>query len=311
MKPHLGNRVSALVDGQLSTAEQEEALAHIAGCSPCALEVREERLARGVLSQCGDPAPSSELVAGLMGLVSGTTAAPPRVSRSHNDPFLPCTSLPSEKWSGALRSTRTWWGGFAVLAIAVGVGAPLMIGSGGASDRTITPLTAHSDVMSHVEQIGSDPDFSPVVELPADGSGVLDPQQIARWANDHGWAAPNIGAGTARVTRVGFSSAEPSHLEMLIERGSAKVLVRQTHGALDVGAVAQARMVRAGEGALYVISTRPVHIVWQSHGRVFELVAQDDAATAMDIALLFPVSEPRQGISSVVTALADIVGGAK
>lgn len=60
-----------------------------------------------------------------------------------------------------------------------------------------------------------------------------------------------------------------------------------------------------------MMSTDPIHVVWQSDSTVFELIAPRDTATAMDMVALFPASEPHQGLSSVVTALSDFVGGAR
>lgn len=41
---HLGERLSALVDGELSSAQRERVLAHLAGCEPCRLEAVALRL---------------------------------------------------------------------------------------------------------------------------------------------------------------------------------------------------------------------------------------------------------------------------
>jgi Putative zinc-finger len=67
---HLGAWVSALVDGQLSPAETERALAHVAGCPACADELAAARQARRALSIAPDVAPDPELTARLLALGS-------------------------------------------------------------------------------------------------------------------------------------------------------------------------------------------------------------------------------------------------
>ena len=56
---HLGSRLSALVDGQLSPAESERALEHVAGCPRCTEELAAARAARRALSAAAhvEPAP--------------------------------------------------------------------------------------------------------------------------------------------------------------------------------------------------------------------------------------------------------------
>jgi len=54
---HLGQRLSALIDGELSEAEQDRVLAHLAGCEPCRREASALRtLKRRMNSLGGDPA---------------------------------------------------------------------------------------------------------------------------------------------------------------------------------------------------------------------------------------------------------------
>jgi anti-sigma factor RsiW len=40
---HLGDRISALVDGELSPAERDRAHAHLAGCAACRAEANQLR----------------------------------------------------------------------------------------------------------------------------------------------------------------------------------------------------------------------------------------------------------------------------
>lgn len=92
MSGHLGDRVSALVDGQLAPAAAERALAHVAGCPRCAADLAAARSARRVLSDCDDVRPAGDLTARLLAL-GGTpvpTGSAPDGPRSvAMDPFVP------------------------------------------------------------------------------------------------------------------------------------------------------------------------------------------------------------------------------
>jgi len=91
---HLGDRVSALVDGQLGPAATERALAHVTGCPRCAADLAAARAARRVLSDAGDVRPAGDLTARLLAL--GGPGAPDgargdgrTAPRRPLDPFVP------------------------------------------------------------------------------------------------------------------------------------------------------------------------------------------------------------------------------
>ncbi len=62
---HLGPRLAALVDGELSHDDRDRALAHIAGCASCRSLVESERALKGQLSAMAMPEPSARLMAAL------------------------------------------------------------------------------------------------------------------------------------------------------------------------------------------------------------------------------------------------------
>lgn len=62
---HLGPRLAALVDGELSHDDRDRALAHIAGCAPCRSLVESERTLKGQLDTMAMPEPSARLMAAL------------------------------------------------------------------------------------------------------------------------------------------------------------------------------------------------------------------------------------------------------
>jgi hypothetical protein len=70
---HLGNRVSALLDGQLSAAEAEEAWAHVYACHACRDLVEREGWVKTRLAglSCGDGSASADLKGSLLSLTPG------------------------------------------------------------------------------------------------------------------------------------------------------------------------------------------------------------------------------------------------
>ena len=107
MSAHLGDRVSALVDGQLAPAVAERALAHVACCPRCAADLAAARAARRVLSDVDDVRPAGDLTARLLALGGCGPADPagtPRPAPARPmDPFVPP--------SGAAGATAAFTGG--------------------------------------------------------------------------------------------------------------------------------------------------------------------------------------------------------
>lgn len=62
---HLGPRLAALVDGEMSHDDRDRALAHIAGCAQCRSLVESERTLKGQLGAMAMPEPSARLMAAL------------------------------------------------------------------------------------------------------------------------------------------------------------------------------------------------------------------------------------------------------
>ena len=56
MNRHLGERLSALIDGELSDTQRERVLAHLAGCEDCRREAAALRLLKRRMHTLGDAA---------------------------------------------------------------------------------------------------------------------------------------------------------------------------------------------------------------------------------------------------------------
>ncbi|MDG9716462.1 anti-sigma factor [Streptomyces sp. DH24] len=70
---HLGDRLAALVDGELGHDARERVLAHVATCPKCKAEVDEQRRLKNVFAETAPPPPSESLLARLQGLPGGDT----------------------------------------------------------------------------------------------------------------------------------------------------------------------------------------------------------------------------------------------
>ncbi|MGP4000909.1 anti-sigma factor family protein [Streptomyces sp. 8N706] len=68
---HLGDRLAALVDGELGHEARERVLAHLATCSTCKAEADAQRQLKSVFAETAPPPPSEGLLARLQGLPGG------------------------------------------------------------------------------------------------------------------------------------------------------------------------------------------------------------------------------------------------
>ncbi|MEU1076411.1 MULTISPECIES: zf-HC2 domain-containing protein [unclassified Streptomyces] len=68
---HLGDRLAALVDGELSHDARERVLSHLATCPKCKAEADAQRRVKSVFAQTAQPTPSEGLLARLQGLPGG------------------------------------------------------------------------------------------------------------------------------------------------------------------------------------------------------------------------------------------------
>ncbi|MEU1037510.1 anti-sigma factor [Streptomyces sp. NPDC005907] len=68
---HLGDRLSALVDGELGHDARERVLAHLATCAKCKAEADAQRRLKNVFAEVAPPPPSESFLARLQGLPGG------------------------------------------------------------------------------------------------------------------------------------------------------------------------------------------------------------------------------------------------
>ncbi|MFE9402560.1 anti-sigma factor family protein [Streptomyces sp. NPDC006530] len=70
---HLGDRLAALVDGELNHDARERVLSHLATCAKCKAEADAQRSLKDVFARAAPPPPSEGFLARLQGLPGGPT----------------------------------------------------------------------------------------------------------------------------------------------------------------------------------------------------------------------------------------------
>ena len=78
---HPGQRLSALIDGELGEAERDRVLAHLAGCQPCRQEAIALRALKQRMTALGDAAAGTGLVHRLLAMTP-----PPGLPRPAGEP---------------------------------------------------------------------------------------------------------------------------------------------------------------------------------------------------------------------------------
>jgi anti-sigma factor RsiW len=86
---HLGDRVSAYVDGQLPISHTERVTAHLATCSECREAVERERSIKTALTGMDEPAPEAGFMIALMALGGPTGPMTPRDQHMPGSPRPP------------------------------------------------------------------------------------------------------------------------------------------------------------------------------------------------------------------------------
>ncbi|MFF2850847.1 anti-sigma factor family protein [Streptomyces sp. NPDC058001] len=71
VEQHLGDRLAALVDGELGHDSRERVLAHLATCAKCKAEADAQRRLKNVFAEAAPPPPSESFLARLQGLPGG------------------------------------------------------------------------------------------------------------------------------------------------------------------------------------------------------------------------------------------------
>jgi hypothetical protein len=103
---HLGDRVAALVDGQLAPDAFERAHSHLAGCRACRELVELERLTKSRLASMSAPEPGFELMARLSLMAGPDGPLPPREGRVPGTPRIRPVAMPPAPGRQPIASVR-------------------------------------------------------------------------------------------------------------------------------------------------------------------------------------------------------------
>jgi len=103
MRRHLGERLSALVDGELNDAQRERVLAHLAKCEECRTEAAALRMLKRRMHTLGEAAAADALTWRLLALApaAGAQEQPGRwaMRAAHWPGWLPAPGQRRHAWS--------------------------------------------------------------------------------------------------------------------------------------------------------------------------------------------------------------------
>ncbi len=133
---HLGQRLSALIDGELDLAERERVLVHVSRCQSCQDEIAALRTLKQRMNALGDAAATAGLTRRLMGLRESAADGADAGWPSTEDWAEPARGRPQA------RTSRYVLGGSLAILLA-GLGTAAFIAGGEpqarAPEPTITP----------------------------------------------------------------------------------------------------------------------------------------------------------------------------
>jgi len=168
---HLGDRLSALVDGELGGAELDRAHAHLAGCAQCRAEAAELRALKQKLRGLTDGAPAeAAMTRRLIAMTGPGGPMPPRrrllrVVPGRRPPAGPASSRPGSG-PGWLSARRRRYLVLGTVSLVVGLGTAAFTAGGGGDaapgPRITPPVEMYS--VEHAITTGEVPFPAPAAE---------------------------------------------------------------------------------------------------------------------------------------------------
>jgi anti-sigma factor RsiW len=161
---HLGQQLSALIDGELDHFERERVLMHLAKCGSCRDEAAALRMLKRRMNALGEAAAGAALTGRLMGLSELALSGGPQRS--------PDWAGPSAGWQAddarsAVRASKYFLAGSLVVFLA-GLGTAAFIAGGDPQPQAPAPkITPQVDVFMDMVQRGSDNWVTPRATTPA------------------------------------------------------------------------------------------------------------------------------------------------
>jgi anti-sigma factor RsiW len=192
---HLGNLISALIDGELGGVELDRATAHLAGCAACQTEAAQLRELKRELRTLGDLDGADEVTSRLLAMVG------PGCPVTAGAPGGLVAARPLERRPGRRARRRrgryAMWGAMSLVVVGVGAAAFGMGGTPSGNEPQITPQLEVFDVQ-HAITSGDVP-FADPAATRAKG---------AKGAKGAGKAVVK-GPASASLLRAGAEAARP------------------------------------------------------------------------------------------------------
>jgi hypothetical protein len=319
---HLGSRISALVDGQLSVAATERALAHVASCAQCADALSQARAARrALLASCADDLPPTpDLTARLLSLASSAPEPSAVPAPRQRDPFAP-PSLTVPELHG--RQARALRGDVAAPRSVSRIAATSLAGLGALAAMlfVIGERPAVAPVGHPGNDLGLLGSATSARNGALDGTGTVtatgdDPRSEAARAQDvvaalraGGWSFPSSLPEGWSVADVRWSDETGGAPVLAVDLTGPEgtLVVTEQEGRLDLAALHGADVIDVGGREAYVLSYAPWHAVWQCGDTVVQVVAGGDAST---IVAAFPGGAYDDGVPARISRGWSTVTGA-
>jgi anti-sigma factor RsiW len=200
---HLGNLISALIDGELGGVELDRANAHLAGCAACQTEAAQLRELKRELRALGDLDGADAVTSRLLAMARPGCPATPGTPGA---PGGLVTARPLERRPGRRARRRrgryAMWGAMSLVVVGVGAAAFGMGGapSGSGNEPQITPQQLEVFDVQHAITSGDVP-FADPSATRAKGS--------ANGAATGSTTATVRGPASATLLRVGAEAARP------------------------------------------------------------------------------------------------------
>jgi len=303
---HLGSRLSALVDGQLTPAEAERALEHVACCPRCAAELSAARAARRALSSAGPVEPAPDLAARLLALsaqIPSTDGDPLRSAPVAGDPWTQPVPLPRGAWSGEVRRGTVRRRVVGLVVGGVGAAAIGLFALG--ESPVVTPDLHRSDPLNVLAQAAPRATGALVVggvrtaDRSAGDESAPGAAALAALAAQ-GWTCPTALPEGFSVADVRDDAAR-GLVEIDLEAPGGEAVVREQSGLLDTAALAGGETWDVDGRRVHVLSEAPWHVVWQSGDTVIDVVADTEQETVAALVAAFPARDYDAGVPARIS----------
>ena len=204
---HLGQRISALIDGELSDSERDRVLAHIAGCDECRQEAVALRALKRRMHSLGEAMVDAALTGRLMAM-----AVPPD--------GRPWTARPPWRTRGTFPAARMLTAGLLASTVA-GLGAAAFF-AGGEQQTPGPKVTPAVDtfLVQHAIVTGDLP------VTPVAGGAASSPSNPGGTAPATGSSRVEAGVSAAGIAAVAAAGAEARSVSRRFAHGQASVVRR-------------------------------------------------------------------------------------